>query len=182
MRGVEMEHILTGDVGGRLKHARELRGLSLSDVARRTKLPSKVLHAIERNDFASLPGGMFRKAYIRTVAAEVGLDPREVVAEYCDRFEPPIAAVAVPTRDAALQDKWLEQLTPSPQRSMVGLAAVAVPALAWFMLQSVAAGTRAPVDSAASETAAAPMSQPASIALTADSSGGTATPSVTPAP
>jgi cytoskeleton protein RodZ len=127
--------VVTGDVGGRLRNAREERGMSLADAAKRTRLSIAVLQAIERNDFTSLPGGMFRKAYVRTLAAEFGLDPNEVAAEYCARFEPPDATPAVST-DAALEQKWVQQLTPTPRRSIITLAALAAPAVAWFMLQS----------------------------------------------
>ena len=171
-----MEQMPTGDIGERLKHARERRGLSLSDVARLTKLSVNVLQAIERNDFASLPGGMFRRAYVRTLASEVGLDPNEIAAAYRERFEPRVEPVAVPDRDAAQQQKWLQQLTPAPHRSIVGLLAFALPAVAWFMLQPLATGTRVPRDSVSSELAAVPMSLGPSIALTADAPRGAATP------
>ena len=164
-----MEHTLAGDIGGRLRSARESRGLSLSDVARRTKLSLNVLQAIERNDFTSLPAGMYRKAYVRTLAAEVGLNPTEIAADFCERFEPPVktVAVAVPIHSAALQEKWIQQLTPSPQRSIVTLVAFAAPAAAWFMLQAGPVGANVPLDYAASDFAAQPMSR-AAIALTAD--------------
>ena len=96
----DMQHIVTGDIGGRLRSAREHRGMSLRDAAKQTKLSIAVLQAIERNDFARLPGGMFRKAYVRTLAVEVGLDPNELAAQYCARFEPPIEALAAPPPDA----------------------------------------------------------------------------------
>src|SRR5688572_10889175 len=99
-----MKHIVTDDIGGRLLRAREQRGLSLRDTAQRTKLSISVLQAIERNDFASLPGGMFRKAYLRTVAAEVGLNPNEVAADYCAQFEPPVEPLPVINRSTALED------------------------------------------------------------------------------
>jgi transcriptional regulator with XRE-family HTH domain len=173
-----MEHMLTGDIGGRLQRARESRGLSLADAARHTKLSINVLQAIERNDFTRLPGGMFRKAYVRTLAAEFGLNPNEMAADYCKRYEPPVETVAVPSRDAALQDEWLQQLTPAPRRSIVGLAAVAVPALAWFMIQPGVVAPKVPLDAAASKFAAAmPMSDGASIALASDAPRGAATPS-----
>ena len=173
-----MDHTLTGDIGGRLRRAREDRGLSLSDAARRTKLSINVLQAIERNDFTNLPGGMFRKAYVRTLAAEVGLDPNAMAADYCERFEPPVetVAVAVPIHSAALQEKWIRQLTPSPQRSIVTLAAFAAPAVAWFMLQAGSVGATVPLDYAASDFAALPMSRTASIGLTADAPRGAAMP------
>jgi transcriptional regulator with XRE-family HTH domain len=163
--GVEMEHIVSDDIGGRLRRARECRGLSLADAARLTKLSLNVLQAIERNDFTSLPGGMFRKAYVRTLAAEFGLNPNELAADYCARFEPPVETTAVPNHDSA-EEKWVRQLTPPPQRSIVTLAAIAAPAIVWFMLQSGPSGATVPLDSAVNEFAAVPLS-PGSIALTA---------------
>ena len=173
---------MTGDIGGRIRRAREDRGLSLSDVARRTKLSLNVLQAIERNDFTSLPTGMYRKAYVRTLAAEVGLNPTEIVADFCQQFEPPVetVAVALPVHSAALQQKWIQQLTPAPQRSIVTLAAFAAPAVAWFMLQAGPVGATAPLDYAGSDAAALPMSR-ASIALTADAPRGAVTPIATAA-
>jgi cytoskeleton protein RodZ len=63
------------DLGGRLRMARHRRGKSLRDIAAVTKIPTAWLEAIERNDFDRLPGGIFRRAYIRAFAAEVGVDP-----------------------------------------------------------------------------------------------------------
>lgn len=121
---------------------------------------------------------MYRKAYVRTLAAEVGLNPTEVVADFCQRFEPPVetVAVAVPIHSAALQEKWIQQLTPSPQRSIVTLAAFAAGAVAWFMLQAGPVGATVPVDYSASDFAALPMSSTASMVLTADAPHGAATP------
>jgi len=73
------------DIGGRLHRAREDRGLSLHDVAGATKLSTEVLKAIERNDFGSLPPGIYRRAYIRTFASEVDVDPDEVAEEFARR-------------------------------------------------------------------------------------------------
>src|SRR3989304_6323930 len=50
------------------------------------------LAAIEHNDFARLPGGVFRRAYVRAFAAEVGLNADELVREYRARFETELAA------------------------------------------------------------------------------------------
>ena len=176
-----MEHMLTGDIGGRLRRARESRGLSLADAARLTKLSVNVLQAIERNDFASLPGGMFRKAYVRTLAAEFGLNPNELAADYCQQFEPPVEPVPLPNYDAAREEEWVEQLTPAPRRSIVALTLIAVPAAAWFTLQLGSIAPQAPRDIAASELAAMPTSHGATIALAADASNGAATPTAIPA-
>lgn len=77
----------TPDIGSRLRHAREQRGLTLHDVAETTKISTRALMAIERNDFASLPGGLFRRAYVRTFAAAVGLNPAAIAADYPAMFD-----------------------------------------------------------------------------------------------
>ena len=121
------------DIGGQLKHARERRGLSLTDAAAATKLSVDIVSAIERNDFDKLPAGMYRKAYLRTLAAEFGLDPARLVAEYGERFE---AASAPPSLDVASgkpDQELLRQLAPSPRRSLLTLAGCVVAAAAWFM-------------------------------------------------
>ena len=129
-----MEHIVTEDIGGRLRSAREHRGMSLRDVATRTKLTIPVVRAIERNDFSALPGGMFRKAYVRTLAVEVGLNPNDIAADYCASFEPPVESLSVPSRGTTREEQWLNQLAPSPRRFLVTLVAVAVLATAWLLL------------------------------------------------
>ena len=117
------DDIITGDIGGRLRRARQQRGLSLQDAAGRTKLSMSVLQAIERNDFESLPGGMYRKGYLRSLAGEVGLDPKEIAAAYDKEFEPE-------TNPAA--DADLGEPTPSPRRSIVTFIILLALAIGWF--------------------------------------------------
>lgn len=93
------------DIGERVRRAREQRGLSLGDVARSTKLSTGVLRAIENNDFASLPAGMYRKAYLRTVAAEVGLDSHEIAVDYETLYEAPLASATTAAGPAAARDR-----------------------------------------------------------------------------
>ena len=81
-----MDQIAT-DIGSLLRQARETRGLTLRDIATTTKISMAALGAIERNDFARLPGGVFRRAYVKAFAAEVGLNADELVREYRERFE-----------------------------------------------------------------------------------------------
>ena len=126
---------MTNDIGGQLRRAREERGLSLRDAAARTKHSIAVIQAIERNDFNSLPGGMFRKAYVRTLAAEVGLDPEEIAGQYAAQYEAAVELPSIPSAETVRDDQFLEQLTPSPRRSFLSLMALVVLATAWFMLQ-----------------------------------------------
>jgi len=61
------------------------------------------LEALERNDMSKLPGGIFSKAFVRSYAVEVGLDPDETAREFLDRFHGgrvgAIAASAVASGD-----------------------------------------------------------------------------------
>ena len=75
------------DIGSRLHDARRTRGLTLRDIASTTKISMAALVAMESNDFGRLPGGVFRKAYVRAFAAEVGLNGEELAAEYEAAFE-----------------------------------------------------------------------------------------------
>ena len=87
------------DFGGKLRQARERRGISLRQIAASTKISAAALDALERNDVSKLPGGIFSRAFVRSYAIEVGLDPDETVKEFLERFHgepPPSSAVAAP--------------------------------------------------------------------------------------
>jgi cytoskeleton protein RodZ len=87
------------DFGGKLRQARERRGISLRQIAASTKIAAAALEALERNDISKLPGGIFSRAFVRSYAVEVGLDPEETVREFLERFNaepPPSAAVHAP--------------------------------------------------------------------------------------
>jgi cytoskeleton protein RodZ len=123
---------MTTDIGGRIRAAREQRGLSLSDAARLTRLSSGTLRAIERNDFDSLPSGMYRKAYLRTFAAEVGLNPLEIAAAY-EEIHGEVIESAPP--DPA-STRWIEELMPSRRREFSTLAVFVVLGAGWFAFQA----------------------------------------------
>ena len=75
-----------GGFGGRLRDARERRGISLRQIADRTRISVGVLEALERNDIKRLPGGIFSRAFVRSYANEVGLDPEDTIREFVSQF------------------------------------------------------------------------------------------------
>ena len=75
------------DFGGKLREARERRGISLRQIAATTKISVPALEALERNDVSRLPGGIFSRAIVRSYALEVGLEPEETVHEFLQRFQ-----------------------------------------------------------------------------------------------
>jgi cytoskeleton protein RodZ len=86
------------DFGSKLREARERRGISLRQIADSTKISASALDALERNDISRLPGGIFSRAFVRSYAAAVGLDPEQTVREFLERFQAePAPAVPKPT-------------------------------------------------------------------------------------
>jgi cytoskeleton protein RodZ len=75
-----------GDFGSRMRQAREQRGISLRQIADITKISVSQLEALERNDISKLPGGIFSRAFVRSYAAEVGVDPEQTVRDFLSQF------------------------------------------------------------------------------------------------
>jgi transcriptional regulator with XRE-family HTH domain len=72
--------------GPRLRSERERRGISLETLASVTKVGAELWDGLERNDFSRWPTGIFARAFIRDYALAVGLDPDELVDEFCRLF------------------------------------------------------------------------------------------------
>jgi cytoskeleton protein RodZ len=89
----------TGGFGGRLRDARERRGVSLRQIANATKISVGVLDALERNDISKLPGGIFGRAFVRSYAIEVGLDPEATIQDFIAQFPNDSVIAGHPTSD-----------------------------------------------------------------------------------
>ena len=70
------------DVGSRLRAAREAKQLSVRAIAKTTKIPVGALEALEENDVARLPGGIFSRGFVRSYAAAVGLNPEQTLRDF----------------------------------------------------------------------------------------------------
>jgi cytoskeletal protein RodZ len=78
-------------VGPALEKARRIRGLTLEEAARDTKLRVDQLTALELEDFDALPGDAFVRGALRTYAQYLGLDPDKVTAIYAHHADEPQA-------------------------------------------------------------------------------------------
>jgi cytoskeleton protein RodZ len=65
-------------IGAYLARQRELRGISLDELATLTRIPRRSLERLESGVFDRAPDG-FVRGFVRTVAAALGLDPDETV-------------------------------------------------------------------------------------------------------
>jgi transcriptional regulator with XRE-family HTH domain len=88
------------DIGAELRHARELCGLSLRNIADITKLPVTSLKALEENRITHLPGGIYRRAIVRAYAGEVGLDPTAMLQKFLSQHPDDVPTAAPVTASA----------------------------------------------------------------------------------
>ena len=70
--------------GETLRRERELRQISLREIAEATKINLRYLDALERDDFRHLPGGVFNKGFVRAYAQFIGIDPETMVMAYLE--------------------------------------------------------------------------------------------------
>ncbi len=68
--------------GEHLRRERELRGVSLEEIAAATRINTRFLEALENEQWDRLPGGAFDRGFIRSIARFLGMDEDGLVAEY----------------------------------------------------------------------------------------------------
>jgi cytoskeleton protein RodZ len=71
-----------GDFGERLKREREMREVSLAEVTRGTRIGARFLEALENEEWDKLPGGVFSRGFVRSIARYLGLNEEEFLSEY----------------------------------------------------------------------------------------------------
>ncbi len=106
-------------LGQELKRERELRGISLREIADTTRIGLKYLQAIEDDQFHLLPGSFFIRAILRSYAKAIGLDENQVLNRYqeiqCQEDETIGARVREKPRSRV-------QLFPRTKRTLIGVA------------------------------------------------------------
>ena len=76
----------TETFGTVLRAARERKGISLKQLAADTKLSVELWEALEDSNLARWPKRIYARSYVRDYAELVGLDPDDVVNEFCRLF------------------------------------------------------------------------------------------------
>lgn len=163
------------DFGGKLRQARERRGVSLRQIAASTKISIAALEALERNDVSKLPGGIFSRAFVRSYAIEVGLDPEETVREFLERFhgEPAPTAAATPPRVTDEESSFESQQRMASV--LLKLVIISIPlagVILYFTLRQRPAPEPEAAQPQAEVQAAPPVSEPQPQATTATPAAG----------
>jgi cytoskeletal protein RodZ len=117
--------------GEQLKRERELRGVSLEEVATATRIAPRFLEALENEQWDKLPGGVFNRGFIRAVARYLGLDEDNLVSEYALQTKGRTDPGVVPDAPIKPEPMWGRIAT------LVGvlLAVIAVVAIAFHYLK-----------------------------------------------
>jgi cytoskeleton protein RodZ len=116
---------MSSGFGGALREARERRGVSLRQIANATKISVAALEALERNDISRLPGGIFSRAFVRSYAIEVGLDPEATIQEFVAQFPNDSVTAGHPATDRGEDHEAVES-----DRRLAGT-------LLWLILVSI---------------------------------------------
>lgn len=69
-------------LGDLLKRERELKNISLKELAKKTRVREHFLKAIEEDKFEILPSPVYIKGFLTAYAKSIGLDPHEVLLSY----------------------------------------------------------------------------------------------------
>ena len=118
----------TGSFGAWLRRQREVRGISLREIAETSRISLRYLEALEQDRFDLLPAPLFAKGFLREYAKFVGLDPDEVVNYY----------LSASPREAGVERPQRSRLRPRPRISPAARCSlISVHSLAWLGYQVV---------------------------------------------
>ena len=80
---LELPEVVTGAA---LKRVREMRGISLRQIAIESKVGIRYFHYIDEDRFSQLPAPVYLRGFLSEYARVVGLDARQVVESYIARM------------------------------------------------------------------------------------------------
>ncbi|MGE0784507.1 MAG: helix-turn-helix domain-containing protein [Sandaracinaceae bacterium] len=118
-------------LGTYLRHERELRQISLEEVAQTTRIPLRMLQHLEHDELAQLPGEVFAKGFLRSYARAVGLDSEDLLERYASRAA---SSTGEPAADGENQPAPITALTPPESGRRFGIAIALVILLILFTL------------------------------------------------
>lgn len=157
------------DFGRKLRDARERRGLSLRQISNSTKISMLTLEALERNDIARLPGGIFGRGVVRSYALEVGLDPESTIEEFMGQFPHDSVTAGHPTT-TQIEDHEKVESDRRMATAFLRLVLISVPVAAFVIYFATHGRRAAPSEAPRREAPAAstPPVRPESVQPTAD--------------
>jgi cytoskeleton protein RodZ len=97
-----------GEFGERLKREREMREVSKDELTKATRISTRFIEALENEDWEKLPGGVFGRGFVRSIARYLGLDEQALLGEYdLARAEKEQAVSPKPEERIPAPPKWV---------------------------------------------------------------------------
>jgi transcriptional regulator with XRE-family HTH domain len=97
-----------GNFGERLKREREMREVSLAEVTSGTRISQRFLEALENEEWDKLPGGIFSRGFVRSIARYLGLNEEDLLSEFdLARGEQKVEAPAPYENRLPSPPKWI---------------------------------------------------------------------------
>lgn len=116
-------------VGAALKDQRQKLGLSVQDLADRTKIQPRFLEAIEAGDLSPFPGIVFARNFVRQYATALELDPEPLLARLPKLDPSALHLPDAPARPRAQRTRLRNPLWSSLGWGTAALAAIAAASL-----------------------------------------------------
>jgi len=146
--------------GEHLKRERELRGVSLDEIAAATRIKTSFLEALENGRWDELPGGAFNRGFVRATAHFLGLDEDGMVAEYAQETGGESQAKLMAQPSGAMPRDY------RPAIMAIAALLVVIVGAAWFIHHKLFLKRQKRVEDAMAAAAAASPKVPASVAVT----------------
>lgn len=73
-------------IGQQFKAARENKGVSQAEAAKATKILTKIIEAMEADDFSEIAAPTYAKGFIRLYAEYLELDSEPLIKEYSEKY------------------------------------------------------------------------------------------------
>lgn len=162
-------------LGGQLRHAREAHGYSVADVVQVIRFSAHQIEAIERDDYACLPGATSARGLVRNYAKFLKLDPQPLLALLEPAVPVPAADVRPPSNMGVAEQVPLRDRFPVHLFGIAAAFAILAFAAFWYF---VAESETTVVSRPATPVSGQPTIQPSPDAPSSANAGVTPIPAV----
>ncbi len=128
--------MLSATPGAVLRRAREERGQSISDVVQVIRFSARQIEALERDDYASLPGPTAVRGLVRNYAKFLKLDATPLLAQLDPAVPVPESDVRPPANMGAAEDSTLVEKSSAILPVILGVLVLFAMAAYWYLAMS----------------------------------------------
>lgn len=111
------------EFGKTLRQAREVKGLSIAQIAEMTHMMSQIVEGLEKEDFSRIVAPIYGRGFVKLYCEAVGLEPKELIAEFMEIYtgnrKATIRVREVPQANPPAEDAVVQESPPpSPSPRM----------------------------------------------------------------